>query len=152
MVTEQDIIRRNQRVVELFKHFDMPVRLIGDINTPAIIYKDLYCLCCYVKNFYLVFTDKPFNGENIGQIKLTKDIACTKEEIMALLERGEHRLVYKIKVKDTELYLSGYNFLDKDNLDGRYPVFAKFGYKIYFDKDYAQSIVDSYLEYQLEVV
>lgn len=152
MVTEEDIIRRNQRVEQLFAHFDMPVRLIGDINTPAIIYKDLYCLCCYVKNFYLIFTDKPFNGNTLGEIKLTREITCTKEEILALLDQGEHRLIHKIKVKDSELFLSGYNFLDKKNLEGRYPVFARFGYKIYFDKEYAQTIVDSYPDYNLEVV
>jgi len=110
-------------------------------------------LSAYVKNFDLIFTDKPFQGKEVLKFKLSPNVKITDVELNAILEKYEHRSVYRVKLPDSNLFLVGYNFKDKEKTDAenRYPVFAKFGMKIYFDEAYAQSISATYKDYNLEV-
>ncbi|UKJ08805.1 hypothetical protein [Solitalea lacus] len=152
MITENDIQRRNKRVVDFFTRSGFSIKLLGDPNCPAIIYNDLFCLSCYVKNFDLIFTDKPKAGSEIFRIKLESESRMERPELMDVLDRAEHRRVFKVKISNAELFLSGYNFLDKGRPETRYPVFAKHGAKIYFDEEYAKQICYDYNEYNLVVV
>ncbi|POY38365.1 hypothetical protein C3K47_02915 [Solitalea longa] len=152
MITENDILRRNKRVVDFFTRSGFSVKLLGDQNCPAIIYNDLFCLSCYVKNFDLIFTDKPKAGAEIFRVKLEAGSFLQRAELMDVLDQAEHRRVFKVKVSSVDLFLSGYNFLDKTKPETRYPVFAKHGAKLYFDEEYARQICEDYNEYDLVVV
>jgi hypothetical protein len=152
MTSDEAIQRRNKRLLNFFIDSGIPVRLIGDDNCPAVVYKEKYVLSCYVKNFDLIFTDKPKEGSEVTRVKLQQGVSFPKEDLVKLLDNCEHRKVYRVKVKGTSLFLSGYNFLDKQNSEGRYPVFSKFGSKIYFSQEYAEQICADYAEYDLEIV
>jgi len=153
MVTPNDIKRRNKRLLTFFKDSGIDeVRLIGNENCPAVIYKERFVLSCYVKNFELIFTDKPFEGTEVARVKLLHGANADKTELIALLDNCEHRKVYRVKVKDVELYLAGYNFLDKENSEGKFPVFSRHNPKIYYDKEYADQICADYTDYDLVVI
>ncbi|MHA3046529.1 hypothetical protein JSO59_004070 [Riemerella anatipestifer] len=69
-MTEKDIIKRNKRLQSFFENLNIPVKIIGDINTPAVIYKNKKVLSCYAHNFDLIFIDRPKNGTEIFRHKL----------------------------------------------------------------------------------
>ena len=54
-VTKEVIERRNRRLLEFFRLSGLTdVRIIGDENNPAVIYKNVYCLSCFVHNLSLI--------------------------------------------------------------------------------------------------
>ncbi len=149
---EQVIERRNKRLKEFFNKANISIKLIGDPNSPAIIYNEKWCLSCYVHNFNIIFTDKPDKGNELKRYKLVNDLQIDPKEISDIILNSDHRKVFRIKLSGQDLFLSGYNFIDKAIPNTRYPVFAKFGSKIYFDKQYAENIIKDYTDYQLEIV
>jgi hypothetical protein len=139
-----DIIdRRNKRLTDFFKLCDISVRIIGDKNSPAIIYQDAYVLNAYVHNFELRFTDNPDNGNVIYTVKLTEKPNFDKNTIQQAILSYPKKSVYTIKLWGTSptLMLSGYNFLNKEQKLGRYPVFSAYHPKIYFTQEKAEEIM-----------
>lgn len=149
------ITRRNERLERffalLYENTDTRFRIIGDKNCPAVIIDETWCVSCFVKNFELNFTDKPNQGQIVATVKLQKDQIVDNEHITAVIAQSEHRPVFKLRYADTELFLAGYNFINKNDLTGKYPVFAREHPKIYFNREYAQQIADSHSAYQLYV-
>ncbi|MFV2015961.1 MAG: hypothetical protein ACC656_11055, partial [Candidatus Heimdallarchaeota archaeon] len=141
------------RLENFFNFLNIPVRIIGDKNNPAVIYKELVCLSAYVHNFNLNFTNVPFEGKVVHSEKLTYKINTNRNEILSIIKNNIHRPIYNIKIKNQDLFLAGYNFLDRQQSVGKYPVFARHNYKIYFSLNYAENIVDNYIKegYQLEI-
>ncbi len=151
---EELVIRRNKRLLNFFISNGFNVRIVGDEQKPAIILDETSVLSCYVKNFDLFFTKAPFSDEIVRQFKLKHDPEVTPAEIQEVIEICQHRPVYKIRISDTDLYLTGYNYLNSEDGVGRYPVFAKHRPKVYFDLEYATKLAQSLNEedYNLEVV
>jgi hypothetical protein len=151
---EELVIRRNKRLLNFFISNGFNVRIVGDEQKPAIILDETSVLSCYVKNFDLFFTKAPFSDEIVRQFKLKHDPEVTPAEIQEVIEICQHRPVYKIRIMDTELYLTGYNYLNSEDGVGRYPVFAKHRPKVYFDLEYAIKLAQSLNEedYNLEVI
>ncbi|WP_127846181.1 hypothetical protein [Psychroflexus aestuariivivens] len=163
MTTDRAIKRRNRKLQNFFDNLfpeiigtDVNISIIGNENTPAIIIDHRKVLSCYVHNFDLRFTDLPSGGEIMHEEKLTWEMNPDHEKIRQWFHEAQHRSCYKVKVKGTDLYLAGYNFLkrDKENPKGRYPVFAPYGFKYYFTKEKAEEIVTDYSRkgMELEVV
>ncbi len=141
---KQTIQKRNQRLDQFWNKLGLDVEIIGDMETPAVI-KDNYCLACYVHNFSLIFTDHYDQGKELYRVKLQKDQQFEIEPIIDWMKTATHRRIYRIKMKsEPNLYLVGYNFKSKDAVEDKYPVFGKFGAKVYFTEDYAKDIVNLY--------
>ncbi len=145
-IKENWIERRNRLLVDFFKKskLDFEVKFF-DVNKPVVIL-DSYVMSCYVHNFELRFVDKARGGDVLFVLKLNKfsnpnDI---KKPFEDWVYTCEHKKVYKIQFGDSNLYLSGYNFTDRINSEGKYPVFAPKNYKIYFDKEYAEEICSQF--------
>lgn len=151
---EELVIRRNKRLLSFFMTNGFNVRIVGDEQKPAIILDETSVLSCYVKNFDLFFTKAPFSDEVVRQFKLKHDPEVTPGEIQEVIDLCQHRPVYKIRITGTDLYLTGYNYLNSEDGVGRYPVFAKHRPKVYFDLDYAEKLAESLNEenYNLEVI
>ncbi|MFC2087470.1 hypothetical protein ACFLSA_04855 [Bacteroidota bacterium] len=151
---ERVVGRRNKRILRLFSKNGFNVRLIGDPEKPAIILDNEIILSGYAHNFNFHFTNKPFEGQIVKTVKLHKDPLITKDEIEELLTAYEHRHAYKVIIKDSDLYLVGYNYLNREKGEGRYPVFARYNPKIYFQEDKAWEIANMLNEetYNLEVI
>jgi hypothetical protein len=135
--------RRNTRLARFFDSLGLPARLIGDANSPAIIIDDAVVLSGYVKNFELRFTDIPSHGQVIYTVKLLHQQIIDRDEIFRVILSCEHRSVYRINLEGTKLFLAGYNFVDKQNSKGRYPVFSTINPKIYFSEQSAQESVEA---------
>lgn len=151
---EELVSRRNKRLVNFFTSNGFEVRLVGDEQKPAVILNESIVLSCFVKNFDLFFTKEPFSDEIIKQFKLKHEPDATPQDIQDTIDTCNHRPVYKIKISNTDLYLVGYNYLNSEDGIGRYPVFAKFRPKVYFDLEYAEKLTSSLCEegYLLEIV
>lgn len=142
----QTIDRRNWTLYQFFnKIFPNKISLITtNPNSPAIIYNDEKCLSCYVHNFELRFTDVPDKGKTIYSINLDDIDNYDVQKILSWFKECEHRKMYKISIVGVSpaLYLSGYNFMDKTNKEGKYPVFSRHHPKLYFHEHKALEIVE----------
>lgn len=139
---EEIIKRRNLRIKNFFKICEMSIRLIGDKNSPAMIINDKYVINAYIHNFELRFTDNPVQGNIIYTVKLTEKPNFDKNKVMSCINDHEKRQLYKIRLNNSKptLYLSGYNFLNKEESEGRYPVFSSYIPKVYFSEERAKEI------------
>jgi hypothetical protein len=138
------INRRNQRIKDFFNLCGISIRLLGNKNAPAMVVEDKYVLNCYVHNFELRFTDNPMQGNLIYTVKLTEKPNFDKNKVLSCISDYEKRVLTKIQLKNTKpiLYLSGYNFLDKENKEGKYPVFSSYVPKIYFSEEKAKGVIE----------
>lgn len=147
----QEVVRkRNRRLNYAFSAMDGQVRIIGDPETPALIYNDTIVISAYVKNFDLIFTDKPKGGNQIAKFKLLHNFKFERKEVLSLIQRAEHRTVYRVQFLKSSLFLAGWNFTDRDNRTGRYPVFARLNPKVYFSEEKALEIIEDLAEIHYE--
>jgi len=140
---EEMVERRNKRLLRFFTELGYDVRIVGNAQKPAVILNEMVVLSCYVKNFDLHFTKEPFSDEIVKSFKLKNEIEATKHELQEAIELGTHRPVYKVKLKESDMFLVGYNYLNSEEAMGRYPVFARHKPKVYFDREYAEKLVES---------
>lgn len=143
----ETIQRRNNLLYSFFNTiFPNKIVLIDyDPNEPSVIYNDEKCLSCYVHNFELRFTDVPDKGKVVYTISLDDIRNYNVQNILEWLKYCEHRKMWKVKFDNMipELYLSGYNFIDRVKKEGKYPVFSRHHPKVYFQQSKAQEVVDS---------
>ncbi|MFC2136685.1 hypothetical protein ACFLTE_00775 [Bacteroidota bacterium] len=152
---EEMVERRNKRLVYLFTSNGFNVRIVGDPQKPAVIQEEQTLLSCYVKNFNLHFTKEPFSDEIVKTVKLKHEPEITKYELQEVLDICTHRPVYKLKLLESdELYLVGYNYLNSEDSVGRYPVFAKHKPKVYFNREYAERVLENLTGdgYNMEII
>lgn len=143
--TPEFVEKRNKRLEQFFRqngydHHD--IRIIGDENNPAVLYQDTFILSCYVHNFNFNWTDKHYNGNIIKTYKLKAIVPDVRAELDELIRKGEMKKVYKISSTTANLFLIGWNYLDKENKDIKFPVFGKYSPKIYHTAIKANEIVD----------
>lgn len=134
---EENISRRNKMLLKFFTLHNYDVRLVGDLKKPNVILNDLVVLSCYVMNFDLHFTKAPFSCEIVKSFKLKEDSDISCLELQEAIELGTHKPIYKVIHAQSRLLLVGFNYIDRENSAGRYPIFGKHHPKVYFDKEYA---------------
>jgi hypothetical protein len=142
MTERKDKIRRNDRALKFFHDRNLDVRIVGQIDNPAFVYKDQIVLNCYVHNFYMRFVNAANKGDLLFQIKLSYEPAAVDQNgFMDWMNNYEHKPIYKIALeKYPALYLSGYSLVDledKDNTE-RVPVFGTVRPKVYFTRETAE--------------
>lgn len=112
---------RNKKLVGIFTSKGFNVRLIGE-ETPKIVLDDKNLISCSVKDFQLFFL-KSFNSNNVlKSFNFKNDVYISEYELGELMRMCEQQPVYRIRLKNTNLCIVGYNF-DEDK-DIKYPVFA----------------------------
>ena len=159
-MTPEDKEKRN-RLLEVFfeKIFPQKIKVLTlDPDHPSVIYSDEKCLSCYMHNFELRFTDAPDKGTVIYTIKLESNNK-TKFELDKILDwftNYQHKHMYRIMASGTTppLYLSGFNYLNREYKEGRYPVFSVHNPRVYFTKEKAEEIASPFLKqgYMLSVI
>lgn len=145
------IDRRNDALLKFFnKIFPNKIKLITlNPNIPSVIYNDEKCLSCYVHNFELRFTDAPDKGQMIYSIELkNSNTEYDLQKILNWFNNHEHKPMYRIMAEGTKpaLFLSGFNYLDRENSKGKYPVFSHCNSRVYFTKEKALQIAQSFLD------
>lgn len=144
--SKEMVARRNKRLLQLFTNNGYDVRIVGDSLRPSVVLNEMVVLSCQVRNFDLHFTKEPFSDEIVKSFNLKGDIEDAKLELQEAIELGAHRPVYKVKLIGTDMFLVGFNYIDPETPKGKYPVFAKHKPRLYFDKDYADRLVESLKE------
>lgn len=142
---KETIQKRNHRLQKFWDNLGLDIEVIGDMETPAVIKGD-YCLACYVHNFNLIFTDHYDKGNEVYRVKLQNKVSFDIEPILNWIKSATHRKTFKIRIKtEPSLFLVGYNFRSKGkDANAKYPVFGKFGAKVYFTEQYANEILEHY--------
>lgn len=141
------INKRNKLLVNFFKLIGLPVKVIGDKTYPDMVYNDEVMLNAFVNNFELNFTDSPNSKNVIYTVKLNENPRFDKNKILSCISNYPSRAIYKVAIKTTPtLYLSGYNFLNKEEKQGRYPVFSSYNPKIYFTEEKAKEIINELIQ------
>lgn len=149
MMTTDKIKYRNQLLKNFFELYfsSSEIKIIGNMNHPAVILDDHTCLSCYVHNYNLNFTDHPFEGDLLFTVQLKENIHFSEEllkDLDAWYKEKTHRQSFTVGIKDTTLKLAGYNYIDRDSTkaSNRYPVFSERGYKIYLREENAVSAAE----------
>jgi hypothetical protein len=143
----ETITKRNKLLVNFFKLIGLPVRVIGDETYPDMVYNEEVTLNAFVNNFELNFTDAPKSKNVIYTVKLNENPRFDKNKILSCISDYPSRAIYKVAIKTTPtLYLSGYNFLNKEEKQGRYPVFSSYNPKIYFTEEKAKEIINELIQ------
>lgn len=145
------VVRRNKYLRTAFSQFSDRIRIIGNEEKPAIIYEEKIVISAYVKNFDLRFTSKPFNGQVVKSFKLTSTFVLDRDFVLAHLQNCSHRPIYKIQFLNSSLFLTGYNFREKESQEGKYPVFARHNPKLYFTEKKALEVIAELKDLHYEV-
>lgn len=141
--------RRNHYLVQFFSRIKEDIHLINNPEDPDIVMNKRFAISAYVHNFHLRFTDKIYDGNVIQGFKLSGTNYIKQKEFDALLKQMEVIKLLRLKYKDTNLYLSGYNFQNRIELEGKYPVFSRHDYKLYFKRERAGSVIEQFKDYPL---
>ncbi len=151
-LTEESILRRNKALESFFKNVlpNKVIRIIGDKGNPAVVMDFEFVLSCHVVNFNLNFQMEN-KGETIFTVNLDKTILSYNEsQISSWISDAKHKKIYRIaidlekeqgKMQPPTLYLSGWNFRNKLEKEGKYPVFSEYEPKVYFKLETAEQIL-----------
>lgn len=150
---QQLTTRRINKLKNMFNGCGHEIKFIGDPEKPGLIMDDKIILNAFVHNFKLYFTSAP-DGDIIHEFTINTATKVSRDFLDEFLENYNHRECYRIRLIGTDLYLSGYNFVDKNekSRDNRYPVFARITEKYYFSRYKAQEIVNIHPDYNLEII
>lgn len=157
------IIERNDFLEKYFKRFfpNNTIRIVGDINKPNVIIDFEYALACYCQNFNLHFLDKNDFGTTLFSVKLNNSYIYDISKINNWLQTAQHKKLFKVALKISSdqseqptLFVSGWNYIDKENKLGKYPVFSEHEPKVYFSEEKAKEIAKELKQsnYQVEII
>jgi len=132
--------KRNRRLQAFFSSKNLDVRLHGDAQNPLMVLCGCVGLSAYVKNFDLILLNKPNQGDTVKTFKLTEIVQGTREEIVEWIKSFPQMPLYRIQHARSELWLCGFNFRDREQRLGRFPVFAREDFHLYKRKAYAEEI------------
>lgn len=147
-----------KRIGRLFRAFSkFNVDITGNPHLPSIIIDRAKMLNTYINNFDLhLLEDLPSRKNKEPQTilfyKLTADCDIPIKEVKQYISDYGYTRVYPIRLIGTDLFLSGWNFKDRFKGLEKYPVFSKYRCKYFFEMDIAESIVEDYPDYKMEVL
>lgn len=132
---DEKLVERNMKLEKLFQLiFPNAVTIIGNPKTPEFIYKN-EMLACYVKGDILILSNRLDFGKTLYEvdINLQPDI----NQFLDWYRNAEHTTTYRIKVKDTPIYLCGMSKYNGNPVFGDLPHYYK-------TKGFAQMLMDKF--------
>ncbi len=151
-MTDENISERNSYLISLIKEIDMGLHIIDLPHKPRILSSDgKRLLRAYVKNFNLYL--KGSNEEIFLQVKLkpieNQNIEEIKFFFVEWIAMFEHTEIFTLSLKDTGLFVCGFNHHNKILKKNAYPVFARYDPLFYYEIERAESILEKFTEYNL---
>ena len=110
---------RNNNVINFFKNFNLPIRLVGNAINPAVIYNESIALSVAFKGNDLILKQDQVKGSGeIASFNIINPKSCNEETITDFVQNGMHKTIYKIYVEcncvpTNKLYLGKYKHNDK---------------------------------------
>lgn len=147
-----DFIKRREKIFYDIFFIKYNIRLMGNPENPALVYKDKYILSGFLSGFTLVIFDYPFSENKvIYKYQLDSNEFDSSEFESALLS-SYHRSIFKLRITDSDLYVSGRNYKNWELKEGEYPVFSKEEPIVYMYKHSAIHDQIKYNDYSLKLV
>lgn len=159
MINKKQLAHRNKKLRHLFirvyestNEGKIFIRLIGGLEKPRILVGENNIIEGYIDGNQFVLTDG--NHPSI-EIKLKES---ADEYSQNLLNDIKNHIVltkiFKVRFGDSILFLSGFKYFGSTkSLDNGYPIFSKYNPKIYYDKEYAETVAKKLNKfgYQVEI-
>jgi hypothetical protein len=152
MMNEEGISERNGYLIALISELNLGLHIIDLPHKPRILSKDGKSLLrCYVHNF--TFHLKGANEDSYYQLKLKPIERINIDEVRNAfnewIEMFEHTEIFTISIKDSGLFVTGFNHHNKILKKNPYPVFARYDPLFYYDVKRAESILEKFTDYNL---
>ena len=142
-----NINHRNLLIRKFFRHH-LPkdnVRTFGNPKFPAIVVNNQFIANGHVKSIILYMTDGTKYGKTIYShelLEVEKGNYGSPSQFQDWYHSFPMKRCFKIRVKGTKLYLAGIAYTDQDFNDGhKYPFFAEHEPKIFYNRDYAGTLL-----------
>ena len=109
----------------------------------------------------MIFLNKNDFGTTLFSVKLNNSYNYDISKINNWLQTAQHKKLFKVALKISSdqseqptLFVSGWNYTDKENKLGKYPVFSEYEPKVYFSEDKAKEIAKELKQsnYQVELI
>ncbi len=100
------------------------------------------------------FADKSASNDKVFldvKLKQDMDVAAIKERVLEWMVRFDHKRIYTLFLKGTDLMLAGFNHHNKISKTNPYPVFAKFDPIMYYDLTQAENTMERFKHYDLKI-
>lgn len=131
-----------------FGYAGISISIKGKAHSPLIVIEESFILNSAINNGNLILFDAPYNGTVIKKINLESDEILEEDFIDYYLNKYDFRPYIRVMYAKTGLYLSGFHNQGKN----RYPVFAKSGEYIYYDRKSAEDTLLNLLDYPLRII
>ena len=152
-MNENDISERNGLLIDFITSLELGINITDLPHKPKLLNSDYtLCFAAYVDNFHLKLL-KGANQDLLLDIRLkpikNMDVEGLKLTIKEWMDIYIHQPVHVLKLKDTELFLTGYNHKNKILKKNPYPVFAKYDPLVFYSEEFASNTKERFEEYPL---
>lgn len=148
------IDRRNKTLIALIRKLDLGIHILHLPDKP-MFYSPDYSIeySGFVLNRTVILNTKPHDntGDDSFKFKLSDEMLDDEQKIEQIrfmfqdwINNCTHREVYTVKVKNTRLYLTGFNHHDKLNKENPYPVFSQYYPRIFYDINKKNEIIERF--------
>ncbi len=154
MLRADEISERNGLLVGFIKALDLGIHIIQLTDKPKLISPDYnYWFSGYIKNFNLILTDSEHNPKILWNIRLkpvqNMDMEDLKPKILQWMTKFQHKKIYTLSLKNSKLFVVGFNHHNRMDHANPFPVFAFFYPLIYMSREKALEVQKRFKEYDL---
>lgn len=145
---------RDKSLFTAFEGFDLDIA--GKPSDPMLILDNHKLLHSLIQGPLIHFLDKTkINGDyEIIKTANISGLYIEEDWLEDYLDDYGYTDVYRLRYTNSPLYVVGFDYKIKENKDsyvGKYPVFGKFKFRYYPSKEYAESIIEEFDTYPLEI-
>jgi hypothetical protein len=151
MLKDEEISERNGLLINFISSLDLGIHIIDLPHKPILLSFDYsVILSAYVKNFHLLLmkgdTQDIYLDIRLKPIR-NMDLEFLKPKILEWFVLYQHNKIYTLKLKNTNLFIVGFNHHNKILKKNPYPVFAYFDPLIYRDLTKVEDVYDRFKKY-----
>lgn len=153
-MTDKRYIDRNRKLRHLFirvyntntKKF---VRLVGGMNRPRVLVGEEFIAEGFLSNESDTFNITNSDKAVVYKVELLDNADDYDEEMINTIRENVYlNIIFKIRFRDSILFLSGYKYFNSDKtIKNGYPIFSKYNPKIFYDQDYAENAAKNLRKY-----
>lgn len=155
MLLEEGISERNGLLIEFITAIDVGIHLIDMVHTPKLISYDYTTkFSAYCKNFHLILlkgtSDEIHLDIRLKPIK-NMDIDDLKPKFLEWMVLFDHAKIYTLGLRNTNLFVVGFNHHNKVLKTNPYPVFSFYDPITYYDLERAENTQKRFDKYDLVI-
>ncbi len=158
MLSEDEISERNGLLIGFISALDLDIHVTDLPHNPKFLSADYTKqLSAYVKNFHLILlkgsSGSTFSDEVYLDIRLkpiqNMDVESLKAQVLEWMVMFEHITVHTLSLKESGMFVVGFNHHNKILKLNPYPVFGRFNPTLYYEIERAENTKERFSEYNL---